>query len=72
MDNKERPTRPGMVRWHLECIPVELDKELRQRQLNNRRKYPCQQVVADLQAYYRIEHARKLLGDDIIEGDVPT
>jgi len=56
--NEKRSTKAEMVRWHLECIPIELDRQLRQRQLDNGRKYPCQQVVADLQEYYEILRLR--------------
>jgi hypothetical protein len=47
------------VRWHLECIPEELDKFVRHRQIEERKKYICQQVVADLYAYYKILQERE-------------
>jgi hypothetical protein len=50
----QKPENEETVRWHLQCIPTELDTEVRYRQLENRRKYICQQVVADLTAYYEL------------------
>lgn len=56
------------TRWNLQCIPVELDKFVRHRQIEQGKKYICQQVVSDLKAYYEILAARELVGgDDIIE-----
>lgn len=54
------------VRWHLECIPESLDKFVRHRQIEEGKRYICQQVVADLRAYYQILAEREQK-DDIIK-----
>lgn len=54
------------VRWNLQCIPAELDRFVRHRQIEEGKKYLCQQVISDLQDYYRILEAQT---GDIIKGE---
>lgn len=56
------------VRWNLQCIPADLDQFVRHRQIEEGKKYLCQQVVADLQDYYRILERQVRTGDIIREG----
>jgi hypothetical protein len=45
-------TEVNTVRWHLQCIPVRLDRAVRIKQAETGKRYICQQVVEDLTQIY--------------------